>query len=187
MASMTPEDSTQYLEYVSPAASGGELAQLAHLAELQAQAQARVADLEAQLNSAREELRDISERQVPELMDQIGIGEFTTTSGLKVKVDETIRASIPKAQAPRAFAWLKEHGHDAMIKRVVSVSFGKGEDDMAEALQNRLIQDHYEVEGGASVHPSTLSAFIREKLKAGEEVPLELFGVHRQRVSKITV
>ena len=43
---------------------------------------------------AREELRDIAERQVPELMDQIGIGEFKTTTGLKIKIDETIRASI---------------------------------------------------------------------------------------------
>ena len=28
---------------------------------------------------------------------------------------------------------------------------------------------------------------VREKLREGEEVPLDLFGVHRQRVSKIEV
>ncbi len=173
-----------YLDYVQPT-SGGELSQLTALAESQAVAAAKVADLEALLNKAREELRDIAERQVPELMDQIGIGEFKTTSGLKITVSETIRASIPKAKAPLAFAWLKANGHAAMIKRVVQVAFGKGEDERADELREKLAGE-FSVEDKASVHPSTLAAFVREKLRDGEEVPLDLFGVHRQRVSKIT-
>lgn len=177
---------SEYLDYVQPTTSGGELTQLTQLAEQQASAQAKVSDLEAQLNKAREELRDIAERQVPELMDQIGVSEFKTATGLKIKIDETIRASIPKAKAPLAFAWLKQNGHAAMIKRVVSVAFGKGEDERAEALREKLASD-FPVEDNASVHPSTLAAFVREKLREGEEVPLDLFGVHRQRVSKIEV
>lgn len=180
-------DTSAYLEFVQPQSLGsGELSQLSQLAEKQAAAAARVADLEAQLNAAREELRDIAERQVPELMDQIGIDEFKTTTGLKIKIEETIRASIPKAKAHLAFAWLKEHGHAAMIKRVVSVSFGKGEDEKAEELRQRLAEE-FEVEDAASVHHSTLTAWVREKLREGEEVPLDLFGVHRQRVAKIEI
>lgn len=177
---------TAYLDYVQPQTAGGELSQLARLAEQQAAAQSKVANLEAQLNKAREELRDIAERQVPELMDQIGIGEFKTATGLKIKIDETIRASIPKAKAPLALAWLKQNGHAAIIKRVVAVAFGKGEDEKADELLRRLA-DEFEVDDTSSVHPSTLSAFVREKLREGEEVPLDLFGVHRQRVSKIEV
>ncbi len=175
-----------YLDYVQPQFAGGELSQLTQLAEQQAFAQAKVADLEAQLNKAREELRDIAERQLPELMDQIGIGEFKTTTGLKIKIDETIRASIPKAKAQLALAWLKNNGHGSLIKRVVSVSFGRGEDEQAEQLVKKLNEElHIEAEDSASVHPSTLAAFVREKLRNGEEIPLDLFGVHRQRVSKI--
>lgn len=182
---MSTDTTPSYLDYVQPAAAaGGELSQLQQLAEQQASAQAKVADLEAQLNKAREELRDLAERQVPELMDQIGLADFKTTTGLKIKIDETIRASIPKAKAPLAFAWLKAHGHAAMIKRVVKVAFGKGEDEKADELRTKLA-DTYDVEDDASVHPSTLAAFVREKLRDGEEVPLDLFGVHRQRVSKI--
>lgn len=175
-----------YLDYVQHQTAGGELSQLTQLAEQQAAAQSKVADLEAQLNKAREELRDIAERQVPELMDRIGIGEFKTTTGLKIKIDETIRASIPKANAPLAFAWLKNNGHGSLIKRVVSVSFGRGEDEQAEQLVKKLNDElHFEAEDSASVHPSTLAAFVREKLRNGEEIPLDLFGVHRQRVAKI--
>ncbi len=175
-----------YLDYVQPTASGGELSQLTQLAERQAAASALVLDLEAQLNKAREDLRDIAEREVPELMDQIGIDEFKTTSGLKIKIDETIRASIPKAKAHLAFAWLNANGHGAMIKRVVSVAFGRGEDDKADDLRGRLMDD-FEVDDKSSVHPSTLAAFVREKLSEGEEVPLDLLGVHRQRVAKVVV
>lgn len=166
-------------------ADGGELSALSKLAEEQARAEARVAYIEAELNKAREDLKDLAERRVPELMDKIGIEEFRTSTGLKIKVAETIRARIPKAAAHRAFAWLREHDHAAMIKRVVSVAFGKGEDSSAEQLAQDLTDRGLMPEDHASVHPSTLSAFVREQLKAGEELPLDLFGVHRQCISKI--
>lgn len=181
---MSTSETPSYLDYVQPQSEGGELTQLQQLAERQASAAARVAELEAKLNKAREELRDLAERQVPELMDQIGMTEFKTATGLQINIVETIRASIPKARAPLAFAWLKDHGHAALIKRVVKVAFGRGEDEKAEALRDEL-KGEYEVEDDASVHPSTLAAFVREKLRDGEEIPLDLFGVHRQRESKI--
>jgi len=175
-----------YLDYAQPSASGGELNQLQQLAEQQASAEAEIADLEAKLNKAREKHRDLAERQVPELMDQIGMTEFKTTTGLTIKVEEKIRASIPKAKAPLAFHWLKEHGHAAMIKRVVSIAFGKGEDEKAEEFCETLGEQHFEYDDKASVHPSTLAAFVKEKLENGDDIPLDLFGVHRQRASKIS-
>lgn len=174
-----------YLYYVQPETSGGELNQLQALAEQQASAEARIAEIEALLNKARETHRDLSERQVPELMDKIGMKEFKTTSGLTIQVEEKIRASIPKAKTALAFAWLKRNDHAGLIKRVVSVAFGRGEDEKAELLTRQLSGADFEVENKASVHTSTLAAFVKEKLEAGEEIPMDLFGVHRQRVSKI--
>ena len=174
-----------YLDYVQPQTAGGELSQLTQLAEQQAAAQSKVADLEAQLNKALEELRDIAERQVPELMDQIGIGEFKTTTGLKIKIDETIRASISAMNAARAFAWLRENGHAALIKRTLKVDFGKGQDDDAEALAKELMEKGLDADDKTAVNPQTLAAFVREKLRDGQEIPLDLLGVHRIRISKI--
>lgn len=180
------DDNTAYLEHVAaPTSAGGDLAQLTNLAEQQAQLEADIAKLEAALNEKREELRAVAERAVPELMDALNLAEFRTASGLKIEVSETIRASIPQATAPRAFAWLRAQGHGALIKRAIAMTFGKGEDEAADALAKRLEGEGFDVEDKASVHPSTLSAFVREKLRDGAELPLELFGVHRQRVSKI--
>lgn len=181
------ETAADYSAFVGPEASSeGELSQLSKLAEQQAETEAEVTRLEAELNKARERYRDLAERQVPELMDKIGLEKFKTTSGLVIDVAETIRASIPKALQQRAFAWLRENNHAAMIKRIVSVEFGKGEDERANELLQRLAEvDHLEPDDKSSVHPSTLAAFVRAKLSEGEEVPLDLFGVHRQRVAKI--
>lgn len=180
------DDNAGYLDYVQASPSSGDaLATLTGLAERQALLESEAADLEAQLTAKREELREVAERQVPELMDSLNLAEFRTASGLKIAVQETIRASIPAAQAPAAFAWLREHGHGALIKRALSVSFGKGEDDRAQALAAELEAKGFVPEDKTSVHPSTLAAFVREKLQAGAELPVELFGVHRQRASKI--
>lgn len=174
-----------YLELSIPA-SGGELNQLQQLAEQQAAYELEIAELEGKINKARENQRALAERKIPELMDQIGMAEFKTASGLIVKVEEKIRASITKAKAPLAFSWLKKNGHASMIKRVVSIAFGMGEDEEAEELWSDLNNKGFIVEDKASVHPSTLSSFAKEKLSNGEEIPLDLLGVHRQRVCKIS-
>lgn len=180
-------DANDYLEYAVPEPGEGDLGRLQKLAQTQAQLEADIARLEEQTAKLKERWKDVRERQLPELMDQIGMESFKTSSGLTIKVEETIRASITKEQAPKAFAWLKSHGHASLIKRTVSVSFGRGEDERAEELRKALLEQQLEPEDKAVVHPSTLSAFVREKLEKGEDIPLDLLGVHRQRFSKIEV
>lgn len=181
-------DNTQYLNYVQETTSTADLSKLQDMAEAQAKAEAEVRRIEADLQKAREHLRDISERQLPDLMDEIGLETFKTRSGLTIKVKETIRASIPKAKAPQAFAWLKAHNFGALIKRSVSIAFGKGEDELADNFVSELESKYgYDVDDKSNVHPATLSSFVKEKLENGEELPLDLFGVHRQRVTKIEV
>lgn len=180
------KSNNEYLAYAqAQATADGELSRLATLAEEQAKAEAEVARLEAELAAAREVARDFAERQVPELMDSIGIAEFKTSTGLKIEVVETIRAGISGVNAPRAFAWLRENGNAALIKRTLSVAFGKGQDADAESLAKELEAKGLDADDKTSVHPSTLAAFVREKLRDGQEIPLDLLGVHRQRVSKI--
>lgn len=174
-----------YLEYVGATTGEGELTTLSNLAEEQAKAALAVADLEKQLEKAKEVYKDLAERQVPELMDSIGIQEFKTKSGLKIKIQETIRASISVANQERAFAWLRAGGYGALIKRNVSVQFGKGQDEAAGLLIEELEAKSLSVDDKSSVHPSTLSSFVKEKLTAGEEMPTDLLGVVRLRVSKL--
>jgi hypothetical protein len=167
--------------------SDSTLAELADLAAQQIEAERVLADTEAQVAVAKRALREIKEVKIPELMDSVGMGEFTTTTGLKIKVKETIRAKISKANAVDAFAWLRENGHEALIKRQVTIMFGRGEDAEAAETIKALEERELPVDDTSSVHASTLTKFVCEKLEAGEDVPMELLGVHRQRVSAVTV
>lgn len=174
-----------YAQYLSGADASDSLTRLQLLADRQAQLEADIAQREADIQLLRDEHRDISERQLPDLMDEVGMESFKTRSGASVEIAEVIRASIPKAMQGPAFRWLRDHDHGAMIKRELKLLFGKGEDDMATALVHQLAKQGHEVDDKTQVNAQTLSAFVRSELADGREVPLDLFGVFRQRAAVI--
>lgn len=181
------DDNSGYLAYAGGGAgNGADLAKLSELANAQAEAELAVKRAEKALEEAQSDLKKIAEGTLPELMDSLGMEEFRTSTGLKITVKETIRASIPKPREAEAFAWLRAHHHDALIKRSVVCSFGKGEDEDARKLCEQLIAEGYSFEDKQSVHAQTLSSFCREKLKKGEDIPMDLLGVFRQRSAAIS-
>ena len=44
-------------------------------------------------------------------------------------------ASIKVDNRPAAYEWLREHGHDDIIKNTISCQFGRGEDDLASSFK----------------------------------------------------
>lgn len=178
-------DAQAYEKYAKRPQSEDKLAELSQLAEEQLAKQQAVADAERALKERKEELRQIAEVAVPELMDSLGIENFTTTSGIKIKVGTKIRASINAQNQRGAFDWLREHGHEAIIKRELKMTFGMGEDEQAQEVIKKL--DGMPVQDKSAVHPSTLVKFVGEMLEAGHDVPAELFNIHQQRITKIDV
>jgi hypothetical protein len=165
------------------------LASIAQTAREQLEAEAKVARLEDELKSAQASLRNIQEHVLPRLMEQAEQSEVTTAEGIKVEVKEVLRGSIPEASQQQAFAWLETNNAGALIKREVTIEFGKGEEAWAAKFMADLSKRKRPVRSKAKkrVHPQTLLAFLREQLEAGNDIPLELFGVFRQRFAKITL
>jgi hypothetical protein len=159
------------------------LDKLSQLARDQWEAEKAVRVKEQELKDAKAALRKIAEEEIPELMDELGVEEFTTSEGIAVTVKENIRASISKANEPAAFQWLRDNGHAALINR--SIVIVADDDDQGQEILN-IVRD-YEPTDKPSVHHSRLSAWVREKLAAGEDIPMDLLGVFRQRVSKVKV
>jgi len=174
-----------YSEFTEPT-SDDALAELSRLADAQLEAQKAVARAEQDLKDRQAELRRIAEELIPERMEEMGIETFTTTSGVKISVKEQIRASILAANKAAAFRWLREEGHEALIKRIVKLQFGMGQDAQAQEAIDRLGPD-YDIDDDCKVEPMTLKKFVREMLEEGQEVPEDLFSVHRQRVANIKV
>jgi len=174
-----------YSDYIDRPQSEDALAELARLADAQLEAHKAVARAEVELTKRERELRDIAEVAIPELMEEMGIETFTTTSGVKISVKEQIRANILAANRGAAFRWLRDNGHAALIKREVKVAFGMGEDELAQETIDKL--GDLPVEDKSSVHPSTLKKFVSDRLADGKDVPEDVFSIHRQRVAAIKV
>jgi hypothetical protein len=164
-------------------------ARLAELVKRQQQAEAAVLAAEAKLKEEQGKLRQVKEVELPEFMQkELGLSECATRDGVKVSIEEKVRAGISKERGPQAFAWLRRNGSASLIKHVFKVEFSTGEDDRADALAEVLAREKFEVDDNESVNPQTLAAFVRERLAAGTmpDEALELLGVHRQRFAKLS-
>ena len=158
----------------------GALAQDLYLAELE------VAQAQENLKEAQRKERDISEHQIPELMDEVGVSEFTTKSGIKLAVSDNLRVSPPAARRQEAYDWLIARGFGDLVKHNVIIGFGRDEADQAESLSEHLMMEGYTTKDERKVESQTLKKQIRTLLEEGEDVPLDLFGTTQYRQTKIT-
>lgn len=163
------------------------LAELSKLGDRQAELEEEILEEENKLKKLKDLHKEVSQQHIPELMDQLGLQNFTTTSGTQISVTENVRASIPVARKPEAFQWLRDHGNAGLIKRMVSVEFGRGEDEKASELSKALAETFELVKDEANIHHSTLASFVKSQLESGVDIPLDLFGVFRQRVAKTSI
>jgi hypothetical protein len=185
------DDIYNYDEHKQEAAGPGDniLASLSALAMEQKRAEVAVAKAEEALALANAELKRISEHVIPDLMDVAKLTEYTSRDGIKIKIGEKIRGSIPKANEEKAFAWLTDQKHDDLIKREFKIQFGKNEEGWAKKfladLQKRKRPLAFELK--RTVHASTLASFVKGQLESGVDFPMDIFGVYRQRASTIEV
>lgn len=161
------------------------LRQLSALAELQHEAEIEVERLTMELESAQRAVRSFSTKQIPDLMEDLDMASYTTTSGMEIKIKETIRANLPKGRLDAGLEWLRDNGHGGVIKSSVVVPFATGDDDAAMHLVDRLEGESIACTFEEKVNPQTLSAMVRALLADGEVVDFELLGVFTQRVAKL--
>ena len=159
-------------------ADGGILKTVSELARAIAAKEAQVADLDRQLKDAKKELLKLTDEDLPASMAEMGLASFTLDDGSQIDVKPTYGASILVDNRPKAYEWLRDHGYDDIIKNNVSVSFGRGEDDLANAFKAVAEKEGYLPQQDTSIHAGTLKAFVRERIEAGDEFPMELFGAY---------
>lgn len=157
---------------------GGVLKTVSELARAIAAKEAQVADLDRQLKDAKKELLKLTDEDLPASMAEMGLASFTLDDGSQIDVKPTYGASILVDNRPKAYDWLRDHGYDDIIKNNVSVSFGRGEDDLANAFKAVAEKEGYLPQQETSIHAGTLKAFVRERIEAGDEFPMELFGAY---------
>ena len=74
---------------------------------------------------------------------------------------------------------------DDIIKNDVVVTFGKGEDNIAGDFIGQCEQQGLHTNAKTYIHPSTLKAFVKERVSEGKSIDLDLFGAFIANVAQI--
>ena len=166
--------------------SDNRLKDVSFWAEKQVDLEKQLKELEVTISTMKKEFREISEQKLPDAMRECNLSEIKLANGTKISVQQFYSARIGKEQQEIAFDWLKKNGHEDIIKNVVSVQFGRGEDEKADDLLNSLQSRGLSPATKRWVEPMTLKAFVREQIQKGVDLPFETFSVYVGQKSKIS-
>ena len=147
-----------------------------------------IAAIEEQLKNKKAEGDDISSRVIPELLAEQGLSEIKLADGSKVSVKKEFRCTLPKDEVKRqqAYEWLRNEKLGDIIKNNVFVTFGKGEDDKAKSLIDLAVANGYEPSQKSDVAWNTLTALYEERVKAGLDMPSDVFSLWIKDKTKIS-
>ena len=151
------------------------IAEMARAVEAQS---TRVSDLEALIKEEKKKLLKLTDEDLPALLHEIGMAKFELDDGSKIELKPTYGAHIKADNRDAAFGWLRSNGFDDIIKNTVSCIFGRGEDKKAETFVKVAHDAGVPATQKEEVHPSTLKAFVKERVENGEEFPMDLFGAY---------
>lgn len=149
-----------------------------------------VADLERNLNEAKQHLRQMKTVELPDLMAECGLSEFKhAETGAKLKVESFVSGSLPKEPDKRqaAIEELNRIGGEAiaLLKTTVVLTFDKKQHNQALALVADLTEAGYEPKIMSDIHPQTLMAFGRECLRKGVNAALDKLGLYSGKTTDI--
>ena len=89
---------------------------------------------EEKLSLLKHKARDMEERIIPEMMQEAGVSLLKLADGSTVEVKPFYAAKIPESRVDEAFSWLRNRGHEDLIKNTITASFGRGQDNQVSEL-----------------------------------------------------
>ena len=148
--------------------------------------QQQLKEKEESLSLLKHKIRDLEERIIPEMMQEAGVSKIKLEDGTEVEVKPLYAAKIPESRIDEAFSWLRDKGHEDLIKNTVTTSFSRGQDNQVAELISVCEKFNFNYNKKQKVEPMTLKAFVREHVETGKELPFDLFGVYIANKTKIT-
>lgn len=148
-------------------------ATLEYISEMASEATAlsdEMENLQQQIDQLNVRFRHITEREMPRCFAELGMKSYEMTDGTKYQLKDTISASLERAP-DRAVAvkWCEAQGWDELFTVDLSMTFGKGDRQEALDLQNKLVDDGFDVGIKEGIHSATFSKHLRELHKENLE------------------
>ena len=142
---------------------------------------------EDEIKKLKERLEIVITKTIPEIFRELHMTSMGLDDGSELIVEKMIRASLSEERKAPACAWLRENNQDDLIKSEVKILFGRGED----SAKLKVIESLLEIAPGANwsqnetVPWNTLTAFVKEQMELGAELPKDLLGIFVQDIAKI--
>ena len=146
--------------------------------------QTEINQQEQNIKSLKEKQRKLSEEEIPTFLQEKGLTSIRLNNGTEVSVSEVILPGVLVDNRPFCYQWLRDNGFGDLIKNIVSVNFGMGEDQDAVDLKKQIDELGLVCAEKEDVHYQTLKAFVGEQHRKGVNLPDE-FGVHVANKTKI--
>ena len=182
----------------------GDLSAIAALVNLLEEEKEKLTTQEEKVKRTKEDIRRIEAKELPELMESIGVAEFTTTEGGKVTIKAIIRASLPTLRAiaqqkdrnkqaemrdryQRGVAYLMENQAGTLVRNTLVADLGKDSDDLSATAVEILAGVGINAQAEQGVNANSLTAWVKERLEQGLEVDHDLFTVYSGQQAQLKV
>lgn len=158
----------------------GDAARLSEAMRQLISAKKQVAEDESQLEASKEILKNLEQKVVPEMMLSMDCSQFKSAGGLTVTIKKHVKASINDTNREEACAWLRNNNYGRMIKSEIKLSLDKrATEEHMDQVVAALDAVGVPYTNKESVHPGTLSKFVREMDAEGDTIPEGTFKMYR--------
>jgi hypothetical protein len=158
--------------------------------------EANIEAFENHLARMKEKRTKLLREELPQLMDEARVPSITLEAegnypSFKLSVKAFYSANVSmkweEERRKQAYAWLEANGAGDLIKTTVEVAFPREERAEAVRIASMLMElDSAHVTIDERIHPATLTAWLKESVEAGDDMPpLDLIGGTVARVVKI--
>lgn len=151
-------------------------------------AMAEVERIEQELEVARNVVKDLTENRIPAVAEGLE-GKFDLGDGRTLTIKEEIRASVAGEKLAPAVEWLDAHDYGNIVKRNLTFEFGKDDHDKVRAFKDFIApilrEQRLVLKEKNAIHPATLVAWVKERLAEGDALPVDVFGIFRQRIARV--
>ncbi len=117
------------------------------------------------------EQQAIEEELLPNTMQELNLKEIKTEDGHKLTLKDSIQVSVGGKNKAVVIDWLKEIESDDLVKTTISLAFSRKDHKEAERVAALLKKEGFPVVLVPDVHSGTFTAFLKERLSNGEEIP----------------
>ena len=171
MAEVSKEEILSFFEETPKTFENDTLGRISELSNQVIDLDREITEQEKTLKTMKEQRKQLTEDLIPAVMTEYGVAEVTLRNGGKVSVKKFYSCTIPSDKTEKAFEWLREHGHEGLIKHRLTVDFTRDKDDQALRVKKELEDKGLYPGDKEWVEPSTLRGFAREQIESGETIP----------------